>query len=50
MWDWFLESLPYCLRPLKYCRGRGCYVMTAKRKDGVPYCHSCAEEGNLLVP
>jgi hypothetical protein len=50
MWDKLLEALPYWFRPLKFCRGRSCYVMTANRKNGVPYCHSCDAENNAIAP
>jgi hypothetical protein len=45
-WDKLLEVLPYCIRHRKHCQGQGCYVMTANRKDGVPFCHCCEEERN----
>ncbi len=45
-----LEKLPYSLRPLKLCTYQRCYVFTANRVDGEPFCHACVEmvaEGRL---
>lgn len=42
------EKIMYWIRPLKTCKGRGCYVDTPARKDGVPYCLSCKAENNPI--
>ncbi|MCK5133204.1 MAG: hypothetical protein KAR40_13765 [Candidatus Sabulitectum sp.] len=43
------EMTMYRVRPLRYCKGHGCYVQTPGRKDGVPYCLACREENNSLA-
>jgi len=43
------EMTMYRWRPLKHCKGVGCYVYTPGRKDGVPYCLVCKEESNSLA-
>jgi hypothetical protein len=48
LWERLLDLLPYRIRPLKHCQGASCYVWTANRKYGVPYCHSCDEEHREL--
>lgn len=42
------ERVMYWIRPLKLCKGQGCYVDTPGRKNGVPYCLSCREENNPI--
>jgi len=40
------EKIMYLIRPLKFCKGIGCYVMTPSREKGVPFCRACRDEGN----
>lgn len=43
------EMTMYRWRPLGDCKGRGCYVLTPGRKNGVPYCLACREKNNPIA-
>lgn len=43
------EMTMHRIRPLQYCKGKGCYVITPGRKNGRPYCLACREENNSFA-
>lgn len=43
------EKIMYWVRPLAFCKGQDCYVMTPGRKNGEPYCNACKGENKPLI-